>query len=101
MGDITRYYMYCRNCISHECHLLLVLDMNTIWDVENLFKIMREFLILILIGYDVTSGDIITSRVRQCLNITGPPLVIRVCDKNVSTQDKTCVDKLGEFHNMN
>jgi len=33
-------------------------------------------LILILIGYDVTSGDIITSRVRQGLHITGPPYYI-------------------------
>ena len=32
-------------------------------------------MILILIGYDVTSGDIITSRMRQGLHITGPPLL--------------------------
>jgi len=34
--------------------------------------------ILILIGYDVTSGDIITSRVRQCLHITAPLLYQRM-----------------------
>jgi hypothetical protein len=36
---------------------------------------LKHILILILFGYDDTSGDIITSRVRQGLHITRPPLL--------------------------
>jgi hypothetical protein len=37
---------------------------------------LKHILILIMNGYDVMSGDIITSRVRQGLHITGPPYYI-------------------------